>query len=80
MLAILRCFKARFNWLTGSIPAHFGQLSNLQILHLQEKKLIGSIPPEVVTMASLVFPHLNHNELSGSTAASSCQRSASLRG
>ena len=51
--------------LTGTIPASFGGLVDLQSLDLDENQLTGTIPAELGNMSSLSQLHLLDNQLSG---------------
>ena len=54
------------NNLTGSIPTQLGNLSELEVLHLNHNKLTGSIPTEIGNLSNLTELWLQSNRLSGS--------------
>ncbi|MCY3770856.1 MAG: hypothetical protein OXG98_02365 [Gemmatimonadetes bacterium] len=51
--------------LTGTIPPEIGQLSNLEILRLDENDLEGSIPDKIGELANLTALFLGTNGLTG---------------
>ena len=54
------------NRLTGSMPPELGNLSNLQLLNLQQNQFTGSMPPELGNLSNLRYLILNESQLSGS--------------
>ena len=54
------------NWLSGSIPAELGSLSNLEWLYLHDNQLSGPIPVELGQLSNLQILLLYENRLSGS--------------
>ena len=54
-----------YRWLTGTIPAAFGELSQLRRLHLQHNRLSGPIPPALGDLAQMEELLLYRNLLTG---------------
>lgn len=48
-------FMPGFNELTGTIPTHVGQITNVQKLSLRTNNLVGTIPTEVGILTQLAF-------------------------
>ncbi|MQL87656.1 hypothetical protein Taro_020204 [Colocasia esculenta] len=59
-------FVGQGNLLTGSIPASFGNLTNMQTLVLSYNMLSGAIPPGLVALPNLQRLYLEVNQLEGS--------------
>ncbi|MCY4651701.1 MAG: trypsin-like peptidase domain-containing protein, partial [Dehalococcoidia bacterium] len=53
------------NGLSGVIPSDLGDLSNLQVLRLNNNDLTGAIPPELGDLTNLIELYLYNNDLSG---------------
>ena len=53
------------NRLTGPIPPHVGQLTNLEWLNLGWNRLSGSVPSEILELKNLKYLWLSANQLSG---------------
>lgn len=53
------------NFLTGSLPNEWGNLSSLNFLFMQHNQLSGTLPPSWGAMPLLIL-HLGNNSLSGS--------------
>ena len=51
--------------LTGEIPPEIGNLTNLEILSLQNNDLTGEIPSEIGNLTNLTHLFLNNNQLTG---------------
>ena len=57
------------NFLTRSIPAELGNLTNLERLYLHNNSLAGSIPAELGDLTNLTHLYLYNNALTGSIPA-----------
>ena len=57
----------------GTIPMGIGNLSNLNILSLENNELVGPIPPTIRGMNGLQGLFLQHNKLQGSIPDGICQ-------
>jgi len=65
----LRIFAAWNAGLTGNLPEHLGNLSNLEILDLSQNSFTGTIPASFANMARLRQLSLADNSLSGRVPA-----------
>ena len=54
-----------FNNLTGSIPAEFGNLTNLEGFAMRGNNLTGSIPTTIGSLTNLIIFYLSNNQLTG---------------
>lgn len=57
------------HYLRGTLPAELGNLTHLEVLHLDFNELSGPIPAELGTLTQLRELFLNSNELSGTVPA-----------
>jgi Leucine-rich repeat (LRR) protein len=51
--------------LTGVLPDQIANLTNLEILHLSNNKMIGSISPKLVNIQRLIYLYLDNNNFIG---------------
>ncbi len=65
-MVTLKWLNLAENELSGSIPAEFGRLANLEFLFLGKNELTGPIPSELGELVSLERLNLAENNLSGS--------------
>jgi hypothetical protein len=66
----LKLLEVNGNKLTGSIPASFGTMTNLEDLRLQDNQLTGAIPTELGNLKKLKLLLINNNKLSGEIPSS----------
>ena len=57
------------NQLDGSLPPAWGNLSNLNLLHLNDNLLTGAIPTQFSSLGNLQYLYLTGNHLSGDIPA-----------
>ncbi|XP_050229063.1 probable inactive receptor kinase At1g48480 [Mercurialis annua] len=64
-LTELQSLSVRFNALSGTIPADFGQLGSLRNLYLQHNSFSGEIPEFLFNLQNLVRLNLADNKFTG---------------